>query len=155
MRSRINKNIPKHFRALRAGNDQRHLANVRELPCVACPDGHWSAYPTQAHHLMRSGERGLSLKSPDKWAVPLCWACHGPSPYPNVTEAGDEDAWFAARGLDGRAVAKELWANRGDLDAMRRVIFVARQRAALTLRKRIIDEEGNRKRRAEDGSQGQ
>jgi hypothetical protein len=142
MRSRIQKHLPTLHRKLRAGNDPRHLANVRQLPCLTCPEGAWSSYETQAHHLMRTGERGLSLKSPDKWAVPLCWACHGPSPYDNVTDTGDEDAWFAARGVDGRAIAQALWAHRGDLAAMQRVIFVARQRAALNLRERRQEKDG-------------
>ncbi len=133
---RIPKVMPQHTPRKREGMDSRHLANVRQLPCVTCPEGTWLVrgnYATQAHHLMRSGERGLSLKSPDKYAVPLCLACHGPSPYPNVTDAGNEDAWFAERGLNGRAVAAALWAARSDLEAMRRVIFRARQEASLKM----------------------
>jgi hypothetical protein len=46
--------------------------------------------------------------------------------------AGDEEAFLASHGIDGRALAAALWAVRGDLEAMRRVVFRARQASRLS-----------------------
>lgn len=118
MKPRIAKNLPHPIRREREGMSEPHLAMVRQLPCLGCG----RQPPNQPHHLLRTGERGLSRKSSDRWAVPLCFGCHA-----NLHHTGDEDAWFAAIGLDGRAVASALWAARGSISAMERIIFRNRQ----------------------------
>lgn len=129
MKSRITKAPLQHVRPKREGMDAKHLENVRLCHCLTC---NREAGPTsyiQAHHLLRTEERGLSRKSSDRWAVPLCRICHD-----DLHAAGDEEAWLGGQGIDGRAIASALWAARGDLEGMRRVIFRARQAAALTVR---------------------
>ena len=147
---RIPKAPAQHIRRERAGMDKQHLDNVRHLLCLGCgSDGSPNSAPgsgiitreiarvisgVHVHHLMRSGERGMSMKSPDKYAVPLCWFCHDPRSPTSVHHSGDEDSWFSARGIDARAVAQALWHERGNPEGMRRVIDRARQAAALKLR---------------------
>lgn len=105
---------------VRHGMSESHLDNVRQCCCLIC-----GSDVVDAHHLMRSGERGAGMKSPDKYAVPLCndlntghhLGRNGPHAH------GDEDCWFAEHGLDGRAIAASLWRARGDLEAMRRIAF--------------------------------
>lgn len=133
MKSRITKAPLQHVRPKREGMDAKHLVNVRGCPCAACGTGSTALERIQAgiqaHHLLRTDERGLSRKSSDRWAIPLCFLHHN-----ELHAAGDEEAYLASKGIDGRAVASALWAVRGDLAAMRRVIFRARQSAALTVR---------------------
>lgn len=127
---RIPKSMPPVVHKQRDGMSAAHLENVKLLPCLTCGVArpHFTVDP---NHLMRvgPGERGLSLKTRDRWAVPACRTCHN-----HVTDVGDDERWYADRGFDARAVAAELWSNRDSHEKMRRVIFVARQRAALKLR---------------------
>lgn len=101
----------------RPGMDPEHLANIRKLP--SCVSG---KRPCEAHHLKQTGtkERGVSLKSTDKWAVPLTHDEH----INGVERVGSkkEFEWFTARGVNPIELAKALWANRGDLEAMEKVI---------------------------------
>jgi hypothetical protein len=98
-----------------------HKALVKQLPCLVC--GRSSDDP---HHLMRTGEvvngKAMSRTSADKWALPVCRDHHD-----QAHDAGDDEAWFAAQGIDARAVARSLWSVTGDLEDMQRVIFRASQ----------------------------
>lgn len=122
---RIAKSMPVHVPRVREGMDRNHLANVRLCGCAVCDGVGRGA--VQAHHLLRSGERGMSRKSSDKWALPLDLRCHA-----LLHAAGDEDAFLSRHGIDGRALATALWAARGDVEAMKRVVFRARQAALLS-----------------------
>ena len=58
-------------RAARPGNDLEHLARVRQLWCTL---GHERGLKIDVHHLQGGPVRkfrGLGLKSPDAWVVPL------------------------------------------------------------------------------------
>lgn len=123
MKPRIAKQMPQHTRPKREGMDAAHLVNVRYCRCLCC--GTLGSH-MQAHHLLRTDERGLSRKSSDRWAVPLCPLCHQ-----KLHSAGDEEAFFAEHGIDGRAVASSLWAARGDVERMKTVAFKACQVALL------------------------
>ena len=76
----------------RAGMDGKHLALIRQLPCCVTrrqPGG-------EAHHLKSgTGERGMSVRSTDKWAVPIAHDAHM-----DVERAGTkrERQWFLDRG---------------------------------------------------------
>lgn len=112
-------------RRQREGMSVSHLSMVRQCPCVIC-----GKYGCDPHHLLRTGERGMGMKSPDKDALPLCLGPEGHHTGPDSPHAhGNEDAWFASHGLDGRAIAKSLWAKRGDYDAMVRICENAAWRA--------------------------
>lgn len=119
--SRIPKTIAHHAPKQRPFMDKGHLANIRLCPCACC-----GAMGCDPHHLLRTEERGLSRKSSDRWALPLDRRCHLA-----LHAAGDEESYLASKGIDGRALASALWAARGDLEAMKRIVFRARQRAML------------------------
>lgn len=143
MKPRILKSMPPRIPRQREGMDAKHLANVRQLPCLVCGNGTSTLTLIQAgvqpHHLLRSGERGLSYKSADRWAIPLCFHDHN-----SLHAAGDEDAWLAECGIDGRAVAAALWSERDDLEKMRRVIDRARSMARLKLSQTSIAKRNNK-----------
>jgi len=116
---------PKHqnsrFREDREGMDDDHAANIRKLPCCAClrvPCG-------TIHHLKAgTGERGMSVRSTDKWGTPLCLTCHD-----SVERAGTrkETAWFADNvGCDPLELATALWSNRGDVPRMTKIVLAHR-----------------------------
>lgn len=118
----------------REGMSSAHLALIRQLPCVACGN----PAPNDAHHLLRAeDDNGLrivksqSQTQADKWAIPLChWKCHENAPdslHLSGRRGIDEEEWLMQRGIDGRALARALWAVRGDFEAMHRVIFRTRQ----------------------------
>jgi hypothetical protein len=50
----------------------QHLAFVRQLPCVACG----RAAPSDAAHVRKGANGGVGVKPADRYAVPLCNACH-------------------------------------------------------------------------------
>ncbi len=68
----------------------KHVDYIRSLPCWRCkivPAG-------VAHHLRRTGESGMGLKSPDKYRLPLC-ANHHNGSRDSVHLAGmNETEWF-------------------------------------------------------------
>ncbi len=79
--------------------DAKYLAWIRRLPCAACRiEGR-----SEAAH---TGDHGISQKSSDYSAIPLCAACHrtGPHSYHRLGRDAFERAWGAdcaeiARGL--------------------------------------------------------
>ena len=123
---RIDKGLAKPAPRVREGMDREHLAKVRQCPCAISG----STVGVEAHHLLRTGERGMSMKSPDKWAIPLKYDLHQA-----LHDRGDEEAFLAEYGIDGRALARGLWAIRGKpVEHYRAVCFAFRQRAALKMR---------------------
>lgn len=108
-----------NFRAKRPGMSDDHLACIRKLPCCTClkvPAG-------QASHLKDTPdkERGMGLKSSDKWAVPQCNDCH----INGVERVGarNELAWFKARGVDALSLAQALWHSTEDLAKMVKIVI--------------------------------
>src|ERR1700730_716813 len=127
LKPRIERPTVQHVRREREGMSAKHLENVRELPCLVC----MKEPPNEAHHLLRTGEHGMGRKSSDQWAIPICAFHHDARQPGSVHSCGGEDEYFASRAIDARSVARALWTERGNLEAMRRVIFAARQRASL------------------------
>lgn len=114
---------PRHqnskWREGREGMDEGHLALIRQMPCTHClklPAG-------EAHHLKCTGERGMSVRSTDKWTVPLCRTHHD-----EIERAGAkrEVAWFRELGIDPLELAGDLWNATGDLPRMVRVLTAHR-----------------------------
>ena len=105
----------------REGMSERHLELIRQLPCcIGCdhPGG-------DPHHLKNgTGERGMGLRSTDKWAVPMCRAHHD-----EIERAGskNEQEWFKARGFKPLALAARLWIVTGSLDQMRAVLLARKE----------------------------
>ena len=99
----------------------QHLAFVRQLPCVACG----KAAPSQAAHVRTGTDGGVGVKPGDRYAVPLCTACHT-----KQHRIGELTFWSALR-IDPLNVALRLWTISGDEKGGARAVFRARQRINL------------------------
>lgn len=104
--------------------DPAYLAMVRQCPCLRCGlDPCWEA----AHVRMSSGARGkaggMRKKPDDKYALPLCSPCHTRDP-DSQHKVGELIFWHRV-GLNPLAVCDRLHARRGDVVAMRAVIFTS------------------------------
>ena len=95
----------------------QHLAFVRQLPCVACG----RAAPSEPAHVRTGTDGGVGMKPGDRYAVPLCTACHA-----TQHRIGELIFWSALR-LDPLNVAWRLWTVSADLKAGERTVFRARQ----------------------------
>ncbi len=105
---------------------RRHLEFLRGLDCPIYP----GERPIQVHHLLRADKRrGLGRRAADKYAIPLSARAHR-----ELHQTGDEEAWLASKGIDGRALAATLWRCSGDLSAGLRVVFRAEGINRQTLR---------------------
>jgi hypothetical protein len=99
----------------------QHLAFVRQLPCVACG----KAAPSHAAHVRAGTDGGVAMKPGDRYAVPLCSACHA-----KQHRVGELTFWSALR-FDPVNVALRLWTVSPDLAAGERTVFRARQKIDL------------------------
>jgi len=99
----------------------QHLAFVRQLPCVACG----KAAPSEAAHVRSGTHGGVGVKSGDRYAVPLCIACHA-----RQHRIGELTFW-SALGIDPLNVALRLWTISADIKAGERTVFRARQQIDL------------------------
>jgi len=95
----------------------QHLAFVRQLPCVACG----KAAPSEAAHVRTETDGGVGVKPGDRYAVPLCTACHA-----KQHRIGELSFWSALR-IDPLCVAARLWTVSADVKAGERAVFRARQ----------------------------
>lgn len=104
----------------REGNCEQHASLIRALPC--CVTG---ITPAGTIHHLKSGpaskERGMGMKAPDWWGVPLCEDAH----LNGVERVGtrNEFSWFQAHGIaDVYELAAALWSNTGDVDRMAKIV---------------------------------
>ena len=79
------------WRERRDGMSDVHLGCLRKLGCLRCG----GRKGMQVHHLKCTGERGIGVRSTDKWGVPLCAGCHH-----EVERAGARIAAFASESKD-------------------------------------------------------
>ena len=70
----IPRDAPAHVHKKREGNSGAHLEAIRQLPCCV----YSTPGPSDPHHLMRTdlGSRGIGMRAPDKWAIPLGRKAH-------------------------------------------------------------------------------
>ena len=99
----------------------RHLLFVRQLPCVACG----KTAPSEAAHVRAGTDGGTGMKPGDRYAIPLCCACHA-----KQHRVGELTFWSALH-IDPLNVAFRLWTVSNDLKAGERTIFRARQQIGL------------------------
>ena len=100
----------------------QHLAFVRQLPCVACG----KAAPSEAAHVWTGTDGGVGVRPGDRYAVPLCAACHA-----KQHRIGELTFWSALR-IHPINVALRLWTVSADVEAGERTVFRARQQINLT-----------------------
>jgi len=108
----------------RPGMSDKHLALIRRLPCCVCG----KSYAGEAHHLKSGiGERGMGIRTTDRWTVPMCHNDHM-----EVERAGSkrETEWFKKRGVFPTLLALDLWTNTGDEARMRRVLAAHKEVAS-------------------------
>ena len=79
--------------------DAAHLKYVASLPCLVC-----GRTPSHAHHLRFTQPRSLGSKPSDEWTVPLC-----PIHHRALHDAGREEEWWQAKGIDAKVEAERLW----------------------------------------------
>ena len=82
--------------------DQEHLLFVGSLPCIVC-----GRRPAHAHHLRFAQPRAMGSKVSDEWTVPLC-----PLHHRSLHDAGVEEEWWHAKGIDAKGEAETLWRQR-------------------------------------------
>ena len=99
----------------------RHLAFVRQLPCVVCG----KAPPSETAHVRSGSDAGTGIKPSDRYCVPLCTDCHALQ-----HQFGELRFWSVVR-IDPLNVAFRLWTVSGDIKAGERVVFRARQQINL------------------------
>lgn len=90
--------------------DPEHLEFIRSLP--SCLSGEYGCDP---HHLLSAPGRGVGLKAPDWWTVPLARMEHDRL----HRECGSktEEEWFVAQGVMPHILARTLWHLSGDHEA--------------------------------------
>lgn len=103
-------------------SDPDYLALVRQCPCLHC--GMDPCYEA-AHVRMASAAygkaSGLSKKPPDRFALPVCPDHHRLAR--DCQHNRGEQLFWDALGINPLMTAEKLYAQRGDLVAMRAVIF--------------------------------
>lgn len=111
--------LKKEPKRAREGNDEKHLANIRLLPCCVCGN----PPPNTVHHLKQTGQRGMGMRSPDRFGVPMCFMA-GQNCHEQIERIGSkyELEWFRKRGIEALDLAGSLWANKHSLDAMRAIL---------------------------------
>ena len=111
-----------NFRDMRPGMSDEHLSCIRKLPCCIC----LRMPGFDPHHLKDTPdkERGMSLRSTDKWTVPMCEQHH----IYGVELAGtrNELKWFSDRGVQALSLAKALWGATGDVPKMIKIVLAHR-----------------------------
>jgi hypothetical protein len=104
--------------------DPDYLAMVRACPCLYCgldPCGE-AAHVRMASAAFRKAS-GMGKTPPDKWALCLCGDDHRVLRTAQHNH-GEAQFWFRL-GIPPLIVCEKLYAQRGDLVAMRAVIFMA------------------------------
>lgn len=106
-----------------AEKDPEYLKLVRACPCLYC-----GMEPSEAAHVryasaLHGKASGMGRKPSDRYAVPLCAEHHRLGS--NAQHNHGERQWWRTLGIDPLFVADQLYAQRGDLVAMRAVVFTA------------------------------
>lgn len=108
----------------RGGDDPDYLAKVRECPCLYCgQDPCGEAAHVRFASAAFGKASGLGKKPDDRWALPLC-----PEEHRNARHAQhnqNEEAFWAALGINPLIVCEQLYRQRGDMVAMRAVVIHA------------------------------
>jgi hypothetical protein len=105
------------------GKQPDYLALVRQCPCLKC-----GMEPSEAAHVRYASAAfgkasGMQKKPEDRFAVPLCAECHRLDRH--AQHSRNEEGFWQEIDINPLLVAAHLYAQRGDMVAMRAVCFVA------------------------------
>lgn len=103
--------------------DPDYLALVRQLPCLYCgvePCGE-AAHVRLASAAFRKSS-GLQKKPEDRWALPLCGEDHRNARH--AQHSRNESEFWESLGINPLLVCEQIYKQRGDMAAMRAVVFV-------------------------------
>ena len=114
--------LPQQPRPTVGDADKNYLSLVRSLPCLHC-----GMEPSEAAHLRLSSAAygktsGLGKKPDARWVLPLCAEHHRLGR--NAQHNQGERQFWEALGINPLATCVALYAQAGDMVAMRAVIFV-------------------------------
>ncbi len=122
---------PPRPRKTEAERDPEYLAAVRQCPCLSC--GMDPAYEA-AHVRFASGAHGkasgMGKKPEDRWALPLCPDDH--RLFRTSQHYQGEVQFWAKLNINPLIVCDRLYAQRGDLVAMRAVVIRAISERGIT-----------------------
>lgn len=97
------------------GNSKEHLKLIRRLP--SCISGE---RPCDPHHLKIKEERGVGMRSRDKWAVPLTRDEHD---HLEAQGSRNELRWFKKHGIENPyELANALWKASPNLETMTKIV---------------------------------
>jgi hypothetical protein len=102
--------------------DADYLAMIRTLPCLKC-----GMEPSEATHVRFAcaaygKASGLQKKPEDRWSLPLCAEDHRLARDAQHSRA--EQSFWNELGINPLAACVRLYAQRGDLVAMRAIVFI-------------------------------
>lgn len=107
-----------------AGRDGSYLAMVRECPCLMCGmDPCGEAAHVRFASAAYGKSSGLQKKPEDRWALPVCGQDHRVATHAQHNR--NEQEFWASLGINALDTCVKLYAQRGDLVAMRAVVMVA------------------------------
>lgn len=107
-----------------APQDEDYLKQIRECPCLSCgQDPCGEAAHVRFASAAYGKSSGLGKRPESKWAVPLDASCHRLAK--TAQHNRNEQEFWHSLGINILATATRLYAQRGDLVAMRAVVFVA------------------------------
>lgn len=115
----------KSGRKLNRAANEGYLSLVRRCGCLSCD----TDPAREAAHLRMSGPgkpiTGMGTKPPDRYALPLCTVCHtkGRTAQHRVGEL----AFWSRLGIDPFSLCVRLFTASPNIEAMRAVIFAARE----------------------------
>lgn len=102
--------------------DAKHLAAIRQLPCLKCG---MEDFSEAAHVRLQSAafnkRGGIGVKPSDCWTVPLCAACHRTDA--DAQHKIGELTFWARLGLNPLLVCEKLYQASPDIVSMRAVAF--------------------------------
>lgn len=105
--------------------DPKHLALIRRCGCLSCDNDPARVAAHLRTTIAGKPIAGIGAKPDDRWALPLCAACHTDGP--KAQHVVGEISFWRGLGLDPHAIAEELAAVSGEIEAMRAVIFKVRE----------------------------
>lgn len=114
--------LPQQPRKTDGDADREYLILVRSCPCLCC-----GMEPSEAAHVRFASAAfgkasGMQKKPDDRFAVPLCSQCHRLNR--DAQHNRGERAFWEGLGINPLVCCAELYAQRGDLVAMRAVVMV-------------------------------